>query len=367
MFRTLSTRSQLAPLGVKPFAFARFAVAIFASSILLVNAPQLRAQSSDSQQDSQDVADAARQARARKQQASGRHVYTNEDLRREKILTPDDRSRAAAAKQNSQPLPAVAQPSTQSLDANSALPQEPLGDVARRYQAAKKVSPFHLPANRPQFASPKIVAPVPELKPMPLRQPQPPARNFDPSKPALPLSRGSSPHAPVLPSARAQRIDPFVGRRSAQPTAPVVPTVRPSAPSIAASPSASAVNSSRTPSGDSRVIVQPGDTLWTLSRQHLGRGTRWLELMAVNPDLPDPTRLVPGTALTLPAKNLSARRTVPAHTVTVQGGDSLSKLALAAYGRASYWPCIAQANPMLTNPHLLAVGQQVTLPASCTP
>jgi nucleoid-associated protein YgaU len=53
--------------------------------------------------------------------------------------------------------------------------------------------------------------------------------------------------------------------------------------------------------------------------------------------------------------------------ITIQAGDSLSNLALAAYGHASYWPCVASANPSLTNPHQLHIGQSIAVPASCTP
>src|SRR5690348_11725288 len=174
----LSDRRQLVPSGALANFCARFAFAALLGTAMLAGAPLLSAQSSDSQQASQDVAEAARQERARKQQAAGeRHVHTNEDLRRSKILTPDDQSRAATAKEKRQQLAPAAQPETQPLDANSTTPQEPLGDVARRYRNAKKISPFHLPTNQPELASPRIVSPIPELKPVIPAQPQPPARN----------------------------------------------------------------------------------------------------------------------------------------------------------------------------------------------
>src|SRR5258705_10661510 len=85
-------------------SFVRFRLAIFLVSILLAGAPQLRAQAEDSQQSAQDVAEAARHARARRQQPA-KHVYTNEDLRRGKILTPEDQSRAAAANRKNSTAP----------------------------------------------------------------------------------------------------------------------------------------------------------------------------------------------------------------------------------------------------------------------
>src|SRR6201982_1724096 len=88
-------RREVALPSALPGICARFLVAIFLGAIFVAGAPQLRAQSDDSQQSSQDVAEAARQERARKQQGT-KHVYTNEDLRRGKILSPEDQSRVAA-------------------------------------------------------------------------------------------------------------------------------------------------------------------------------------------------------------------------------------------------------------------------------
>ncbi len=132
MFSSLSTRRQ--------HALSNAVAALLLGSALFVAAPELRAQSSDSQQSSQDAAEAARQERARKEQNSNpseHHVYTNEDLRRGKILTPEDQSRAAAARQKQGPY-LNAQPDAQPLDANSGTRQEPLGDVARRYRNMKR-------------------------------------------------------------------------------------------------------------------------------------------------------------------------------------------------------------------------------------
>lgn len=47
--------------------------------------------------------------------------------------------------------------------------------------------------------------------------------------------------------------------------------------------------------------------------------------------------------------------------VIVERGDTLSHIALAAYGRASLWRMLARAN-RLRNPHLIVPGQLVVLP-----
>jgi len=367
MFSSLSLRRQHAPSGA-------IAVLLFGSAFLTC-APQLSAQSTETQQSSQDAAEAARKERARKEQSSGEHhVYTNEDLRRGKILTPEDQSRAAAAKQKPAP-PLNTKPNAEQFDANSGKPQEPLGDVARRYRNLHRdktyPSPFHLPANQPEFAAPKILAPLPEFKPS--YQPRPPAKNFGLMNPSAPTNRLPLVSAPSLPSAPIRRVDPFSHRR--QPMPPVV-AVRPNAPRTSAQPNLPApnlgpvmqpnVSMATRPAptvAPNTVVVRAGDTLWTLSRQHLGRGTRWLEIMAANPNLPDPTRLAPGTTLVLPGRMTTRQAKSIPHSVTVQAGDTLSQIALTTYGNASAWTCIAQANPALSNPHLLTVGQSLGLPS----
>src|SRR5215475_2331844 len=145
MSSSLSHRRQIVPSGAL--------AALFLSSAFFFGAPQLRVQSDESQSSSQDVAEAARQERARKQDSSKKHVYSNEDLRRSKILTQEDQTRAAAnRKQSPAPSAPTTQQNAEPLDANSNTPQEPLGDIARRYRDARrnaeKNSPFHLPAQQ---------------------------------------------------------------------------------------------------------------------------------------------------------------------------------------------------------------------------
>jgi nucleoid-associated protein YgaU len=76
-------------------------------------------------------------------------------------------------------------------------------------------------------------------------------------------------------------------------------------------------------------------------------------------------RLVPGTSLVVPAR--TSRQNTHANKITVQLGDSLSKIARATYGQASSWPCIAHANVNISDPNRIFIGQSLILPASCTP
>ena len=50
--------------------------------------------------------------------------------------------------------------------------------------------------------------------------------------------------------------------------------------------------------------VQPGQSLWSIAADKLGNGTRYLEILSLNPELRrDPGRIVPGQELKLPASN----------------------------------------------------------------
>jgi len=345
-------RREYAPSWAVKRVSLRIVLALLLGSIFLFASQQLRAQSEDSQQNNQDVAEAARQERARKQQPSSKHIYTNEDLRRGRILTPEDESRVAAKRKQIAPL--ATQPDAEPLDASSNTPREPLGDVARRYRNVRrnpqKTSPFHLPSQQPELAAPETLAPLAEsvLKPAP--------KNFVPARPSTSL------HG-------THRLDPF-SRRPGQLASPSISAVLPAEPRTRLQPDNAPPESVRvsrphsTSSSSESIVIREGDTLWTLSRQHLGRGTRWLELMAANPGISDPNRLVPGTPLTLPPR--IATHHSKFQTITIQAGDTLSKIALAAYGHASIWPCIAQANPTLFNPHQLSIGRSLTLPAFCS-
>src|ERR1700693_4072156 len=119
----------------------------------------------------QDVAEAARQAQARKHQQNKhkKHVYKEEDLKRAKILTHEDQE-LLAAKQRNAVMPGAEVPAT--LDAQS-LEHLPLGDVARMYRAMKELNhsqtgelaEYHLPVANAVLASakPELTMPKPNV------------------------------------------------------------------------------------------------------------------------------------------------------------------------------------------------------------
>jgi LysM repeat protein len=353
----------------------RCGLTILICSCLFAGAAQCRARSP------QDVAEAPRQERARKDAKKAKHVYTDDDMRRAKILTPEDEARVQARRKT--PPALDASESEASLDANAEMPQLPLGDIARRYRSAKRAVrtgiPFHLPFDEPVFADPVISVPKVD----------PPRPNFSPAHPNFVPAR---PRAVVTPAisvpAPVRRVDPFTRRlvptappsishavaavpqpKAAPAIAPFAPksdmakAIAPNAPrptiaSEVAPPSAAAQRDSSLHT----ITVRPGDSLWKIAQQNLGRGGRWQELLAANPRIVDPARIATGTEIVLPA-NLN--RMTSDRKVNVQQGDTLSKIAQRSYGRGAAWRCVAQANPEIADVNRIYVGQQLLLPFGC--
>ncbi len=300
----------------------------------------------------QDVAEAARQERAQKesQQKKSKHVYTEQDLKRPQILTPEDRAQVEAKK--NQAVPPAGEKSAEAVDAQSLPADVPLGDVARRFRKQKesqkleRSAEFHLPfADAPVLASPK--PPVMPVRP-PVSNPVP--RHFVPYQPPVKHSPFERPRVFMSAPSRVVASQPAAPAPVAPaPIAPVAP-VAPVAPSGAVKLNA--------------VVVKPGDSLWKIAEQNLGKGLRWHDLLAVNPGIVDANHIVAGAQIYLPAA-VSSKRT--ATRITVRKGDTLSTIARTQLGRASYWSCIADANPAVQDANRIYEGRSLLLPASCKP
>ncbi len=303
----------------------------------------------------QDVADAAKQERARKesQQKKSRHVYTEEDLKRAQILTPEDRAQIEARK--NQAAPDAEEKSLNALDAKSLSPDVPLGDVARRFRRLKELqklqqsAEFHLPlAAAPVLASPKPMQPV---RPHSFKPAAPPAPRYAPYRPPVKRSPFARPKIfTAAPPMIAPSRPPAAHLAPAQPPAPVAPTIAP-------------LNPAKRDVLPTVVTVKRGDSLWKLAEQHLGRGLRWHDLLSANPGILDPNHIVAGSQIVLPA-SISSVRT--ATKFTVRTGDTLSQIAMSQLRHASYAACIARANPSIRDVNRIYVGQVLLLPASCT-
>src|SRR5579859_764263 len=316
----------------------------------------LPARAQDTQQDSPQVAEAARQEKARKaaQQKKDSHIYTNEDLKQSQILTQQDRSRVEARKNDPPATPG--QPADPSANAEKNSAAESLGEVARRYRrqkledseaadAAKHQPPSRFPMDlsQPSFAAPvKPIAPLvsPNSHPRQTANPQPriASSRRDPFSrqhfsPALPNNRAPlSPNlsAPPKPSVALADVAPHVpADHSAPPSAapdlllPSKPL--PAHPSLAprAAPVAPIMNNTRSAK---EVRIQPGDSLWKLARRHLGSGSRWNELLANNPNISDPNHIHPGAMLVVPTTELRpacSPQASPSTAATLSGKSPL--------------------------------------------
>jgi nucleoid-associated protein YgaU len=292
----------------------------------------------------QDVAEAADQQQAQKSQqpAKPHHVYTDEELKRARILTPEDRNRAEARKQK--PGAAPSEQATSPAQAEPALSPESLGEIARRYRKEKAALEGELAATRKSPSSPRIELPSSALA-EPKRSIAPahvPSGISTPSlvAPPVPLSRRAGP---------AVRISPFQPRRT-----PVLPP--------GASPPVSP--SERAPSREFRQVqVQSGDSLWRMARRYLGEASRWQEFLALNPGLAEnPDFLAAGTTVIVPAGAPSRAAPIAHPTITIQPGDTLWSLARLHYGHGSAWRRLAQANPQISDYLHLRVGSLLQLP-----
>lgn len=288
----------------------------------------------------QDVAEAARQARERKaaQANSPHHVYTDDDLRHTKILTPDDSSRSLAANGvPSTPQKPEAQP--QQVEQLTQAPS--LGEVARAYrqekatrhaeQLAKETGRSHYPMELPAVS---LAAPKPEVGPAngSLRGDELLARR--------PISGA--------PAASGNlRISPFAPRRA---IAPAVPQMNPTL--------AAMVHSLR------RETVQAGDSWWRLARRYLGKGSRWAELVRVNPGQDaNPNFLRSGTLVFVP-ETLRGPKAPPGPLLVVRQGDTLWSLAREHLGSGNAWHQLAAANPEISKFNRLQIGTKLRLPAA---
>ena len=244
----------------------------------------------------------------------------------------------------------------------------PLSIWIEREQPAAPVVIDPLPAEREaaEPTRPRNLAPAKPLGPSPKilsGQPQPPAL----AKPAPPTAIQPSipevvaPAKPVAPSAAIRPTQPKAFA-TARPEAPAE-AVRPVQPQ---QPAPNVISGSQTKT----LSVKRGDSLWKLAEQNLGSGRHWPELASANPWISNPNQIPSGVELVLPVVSASpasgSGRKNAAATAKVHKGDTLWSLAKANLGRWSAWPCLAAANPEISNPDRIQEGQELSIPSSCT-
>jgi nucleoid-associated protein YgaU len=124
-----------------------------------------------------------------------------------------------------------------------------------------------------------------------------------------------------------------------------------------------------------RYRVRSGDSLWTIARDHLGSGTRYLEIAKLNAKVLGgrPGFITPGTILQLPTSTPTDRDR-RGQTVTVKRGDTLSGIAEDQLGDADRYPDIFKAsraitqpgNRHLTDPDDIDIGWTLKIPGPTT-
>jgi LysM repeat protein len=185
--------------------------------------------------------------------------------------------------------------------------------------------------------------------------------------------------APALPKISSRPVTPSI---LIQPEHPPVPSTlkqsnifaEPAAPASTVRPlKAQPAVRPATTATQKTVSVESGDSLWKLAEENLGHGKRWPELLAANPSIVNPNQIGAGAQLHLPsavaATSNSARHdgSSAASTIRVQKGDTLWALARISLGRSSAWPCLAAANPSISDPNRIYENQELIVPPACRP
>jgi nucleoid-associated protein YgaU len=350
----------------------------------------------------QDVAGAARQEQARKEAHNTRakRVYTEEDLARKRILTPEDRAELEArqrqAAENGSTTDAKAAPD---VEYDGAGPSASLGEIARAYRAQKALlelehsGDFHLMLENPTLASPMVpVRPRLEPKAPKIAPPRfsPPAVAFEVIARPTEVVRAPKIANPKFP---APKVDSVTISRPVKPdVAPAIAEprfespkansktiVRSSGPVVAprlmnpgflaptmesttiVPPSQRATEEMEPTTQQGSVTVLRGDSLWKLAQKNLGSASRWRDLLAVNPSIVDPSYIQSGAQIYLPSAALQQRTS----KVKVEKGDTLWGIARRLLARASFWSCIARSNPQITDANRIYVGQTLNVPSDC--
>lgn len=110
----------------------------------------------------------------------------------------------------------------------------------------------------------------------------------------------------------------------------------------------------RAPSGT--VTVQPGDTLSKIAAQ---QGVSLDDLLSANPQITNPNLIFVGQQINVPNVDTPDTAEEPAEPYTVKAGDTLSSIA-QEHGVSLN--ALISANPQISNPDRIEVGQQINLP-----
>jgi len=119
--------------------------------------------------------------------------------------------------------------------------------------------------------------------------------------------------------------------------------------------------------------VSKGEHLWAIAERYYQSGYNWVDIAQAN-NLANPDVLLIGQELEIPnvepkeptiagqpAEQLDI--TITGDRYTIQEGDSLSKIAQAAYGDLFQWPRIWESNrELIADPDLIFPGIEIKIP-----
>jgi nucleoid-associated protein YgaU len=254
----------------------------------------------------QNLGDFARQERERKQSLArhAAHIYTTDELKKPQILAPEDQARMLAARQGAT-APAPEPSANPVATPSAALPLKAANDASVcEYLPKKLFTPAMMTSAKNEQSS---------------------------------VGGQGSRRSPRQQGNRMSAFVEILKKRS-------LPAIlQPNHTDHAAS-----------------VRVAPGDSLWRIAERNLGSGTRWRELIAMNPEISDPNVIQVGEWIRLNAKDSQNAR-----QVVIRAGDTLRNVAQTQFGDARALSCVADENPQLDTVDLIYPGQTLVLPDTC--
>ena len=115
-------------------------------------------------------------------------------------------------------------------------------------------------------------------------------------------------------------------------------------------------------------VVEPGDSLWSIAERIYGDGREWMRIAEANEDLINGVSDIihVGWKLTIPPRT-TPEQTCPV-SVVVEPGDSLWSIAESHLGDGDRWPDVARVNPTLVhNPRVIEPGWELSIPCDVLP
>lgn len=110
-------------------------------------------------------------------------------------------------------------------------------------------------------------------------------------------------------------------------------------------------------------VVENGDNLWNIAKDNLGSGSRWTEIYDLNKDVvgSNPNLIFKGADLKLPGVENTASG---ADNYVVQSGDNLWNISKEHLGGGQNWHAIYEQNAQTigSNPDLIHPGQNLAIP-----